>query len=328
MDSKDLPARFLDENGHVDVDRLKSEISIAEIAGRVTALKRAGGEWKGLCPFHSEQTPSFYVNEAKQVFHCYGCAAGGDVIDLHRRLHNVDFRQACLELVGATGGGGGFSLRSQRGDPVLLAARRTIGVRRARELWAAGTIAGGTATDRYLTARGIGLSIPGSIRHASAPRWWDDDGREGGQEPAMLAAVQDRSGRLCGLVRTFLDSDGRKSRRGAARLSLGRIRSGAVRLGAVSETIMLAASVEDGLALRLMFPGATVWAAPGDGNLPHVAFPAAVRSVIVCGDADEPGRVAIKAAVDAYRGHGLESQPLLPKAGAKDFNEEWLLLHA
>lgn len=328
MDVTSLPARFLDENGHIDVDRLKSEISIAEIAGRATLLKRSGAEWKGLCPLHSEHTASFFVNDVKQVFHCYGCAAGGDVIDLHRRLHNVDFQQACIELVGAAGSERTFCVRSHREDPALFEARRAEAVHRARALWAEATGTEGTLTEMFLTMRGIGHGTPGSIRHASAPRWWDDEGREGRREPAMLAAVQDRSGRLCGVVRTFLDREGRKSRRGAARLSLGRIRGGAVRLGPVSDTIMLAASVEDGLALRLMFPGASVWAAPGDGNLPHVAFPPAVRRVVICGDADERGRVAVEAAVDAYLNHGLESEPLIPKAGAKDFNEEWLLLHA
>lgn len=317
-----LPARYLDERGRIDVARLKADTSIAEIAAKATDLKACGSELKGLCPLHPEDTASFCIHEGKQVYHCHGCAAGGDVIDLYQRLRHVDFRQACLDLAGTE-----HSAPPRREDPALPAVRRAESVRRARRLWREATLIGWSLTETYLTNRGLGHDVPGSIRHSHVPRWWHDDGHEGPREPAMLAALQDRDGRVCGIQRTFLDGEGRKSRRGNPRLSLGRTRGCAVRLGPVSDTIMLTASVEDGLAVRLMFPGASVWAAVGDGNLPHVHFPGVVRRVIVCGDADQPGRIAADAAVEAYLRQGLAAEDLPPRAG-KDFNEEWLLLHA
>ena len=322
MSTTGVPARFVDENGHIDVARLKAEISIGKVAGGATDLRRSGEELKGLCPLHAEDTASFFVNEGKQVFHCHGCSAGGDVIELHRRLHLVDFRQARLDLAGTEHAG-----HVMPADATLRAMRRAESVGRAVRLWREASTIGWSLTETYLTNRGIGHSVPGSIRHANVSRWWDQNGREGRREPAMLAALQDREGGVCGIQRTFLDGEGRKSTRGTPRLSLGRVRGCAVRFGPVADTVMLTASVEDGLAVRLMFPGASVWAAVGDGNLPHVRFPDAVRRVIVCGDSDEPGRIAATAAATAYAAAGLVVEDLVPKAG-KDFNEEWLLLHA
>jgi len=322
MDSIGITARYMDGNGRIDVARLKAETSIAQVAGGATDLKKSGEELKGLCPIRAEDTASFFVNEAKQVFHCHGCEAGGDVIELHQRLHDVGFRQACLDLAGAQ-----HAIPKAVEDPVLIAMRRAESVKRARRIWQEATAIGWSLTETYLTNRGIGHAVPGSIRHSHVARWWDADGREGMREPAMLAALQDREGRVCGIQRTFLDREGRKSNRGTARLSLGRVRGSAVRFGPVAETVMLAAGVEDGLAVRLMFPGASVWAAVGDGNLPHVRFPTDVRRVIVCGDADAPGRIAAAAAMAAHAAAGLAVEDLVPRAG-KDFNEEWLLLHA
>jgi len=323
MDSIGLPARYVDANGRIDVARLKAETSIAKVAAEATDLKASGDEMKGLCPFHVEDTASFFISESKKAYHCFACDAGGDVIGLHQRLHDVSFRQACLDLAGAVP-----AVPTAVANPVLVAMRRAESVKRARRIWQEATPIGWSLSETYLTARGIGHAVPGSIRHSHVARWWDADGREGRREPAMIAALQDRDGRVAGIQRTFLDRDGRKSSRGTVRLSLGRVRGCAVRFGPVADTVMLAAGVEDGLAVRLMFPGASVWVAAGDGNLPHVRFPSEVRRVIVCGDADAPGRVAAAAALEAYAAAGLEVEDLVPRAGAKDFNEEWLLLHA
>lgn len=322
MDSTGLPARYMDRDGRIDVARLKAETSIEKVAAGATDLKASGDEMKGLCPFHSETTASFFINESKKTYHCFACDAGGDVIGLHQRLHHVDFRQACFDLAGAE-----HAAPAEVANPFLVAMRRAASVKRARTIWQEATPIGFSLTETYLTTRGVGHAVPGSIRHTRVARWWDENGREGRREPAMIAALQDREGRVCGIQRTFLNGAGRKSSHGTPRLSLGRVRGCAVRFGPIAETVMLASGVEDGLAVRLMFPGATVWVAAGDGNLPHVRFPAEVRRVIVCGDADAPGRIAVAAALEAYAALGLKVEDLAPRAG-KDFNEEWLLLHA
>ena len=66
-------------------------------------LKKSGQNWKGVCPFHAEKTPSFMVSRAKQIFHCFGCGAGGDVISFVMRHENLAFHEA-LDLLGKKAG--------------------------------------------------------------------------------------------------------------------------------------------------------------------------------------------------------------------------------
>lgn len=62
------------------IEKIKDEIDIVDVIGDCLELKRAGVNYKGVCPFHNEKTPSFVVSPAKQIYHCFGCGAGGDVI--------------------------------------------------------------------------------------------------------------------------------------------------------------------------------------------------------------------------------------------------------
>lgn len=65
-----------------------------DVVGRVVPLKKAGTNYKGVCPFHNEKTPSFIVSETKQIFTCFGCGATGDVLAFVKRYYNLDFRGA------------------------------------------------------------------------------------------------------------------------------------------------------------------------------------------------------------------------------------------
>src|SRR4029453_17214787 len=76
-----FPQRFIDD--------LKQQADIVVVIQDYVSLKKSGANYKGLCPFHSEKTPSFTVNRDKGFFHCHGCKAGGDVIkflELHEKL--------------------------------------------------------------------------------------------------------------------------------------------------------------------------------------------------------------------------------------------------
>ena len=80
------------------IDDLKSQINIVDVVGRVVALKRAGANYKGVCPFHNEKTPSFVVSEQKQIFTCFGCGATGDAIKFTQQYYNLDFNEAIEKL--------------------------------------------------------------------------------------------------------------------------------------------------------------------------------------------------------------------------------------
>src|SRR5436305_10335730 len=99
-----FPPGFLDE--------LRSRISLADLVGRRVRLVRRGREYGGLCPFHNEKTPSFYVVEDKGFFHCFGCGAHGDAIGFAMRDENLDFIEAGERLAG----GAGFAAPPQTTD--------------------------------------------------------------------------------------------------------------------------------------------------------------------------------------------------------------------
>jgi DNA primase len=90
-----LPPGFLDE--------LRSRMPLSGLVGRKVKLARRGREFVGLCPFHHEKTPSFYVVEDKFFFHCFGCGAHGDAIGFLMRADNLDFIEAVEQLAGEAG---------------------------------------------------------------------------------------------------------------------------------------------------------------------------------------------------------------------------------
>jgi DNA primase len=90
-----LPPAFLDE--------LRNRLPLSEVVMRRVTLSRAGREFKGCCPFHNEKTPSFYVNDQKGFFHCFGCGAHGDVIGFVMRHDRLAFPEAIEQLSAQAG---------------------------------------------------------------------------------------------------------------------------------------------------------------------------------------------------------------------------------
>lgn len=80
------------------IEHLKESINIVDVISRNVSLKKAGANFKGLCPFHNEKTPSFVVSESKQYFTCFGCGARGDVIEYEKRFYNLEFGEAVEKL--------------------------------------------------------------------------------------------------------------------------------------------------------------------------------------------------------------------------------------
>ncbi len=148
-----LPPGFIDE--------LRGRISLSGLIGRSVRLVRRGREFVGLCPFHHEKTPSFYVVEDKAFFHCFGCGAHGDVIGFVMRADNLDFIEAVEKLAGEVGlpvpqATPQERERAQR-QKTLLEATEAAAAFYEAQLWAP---AGGRARE-YLQARGVD---PATIR--------------------------------------------------------------------------------------------------------------------------------------------------------------------
>ena len=85
------------------IDEIRYRCDIEEVIGSYVTLKRAGSNRNGLCPFHSEKTPSFTVFPATKSFYCFGCGAGGDVITFTQKIENLDYVGA-VELLATRAG--------------------------------------------------------------------------------------------------------------------------------------------------------------------------------------------------------------------------------
>lgn len=85
------------------VREVAERISIVEVVSDYVPLRRAGGNFLGLCPFHSEKTPSFNVNPAREIFHCFGCGAGGNAFSFIMRIEGVSFPEAVKLLARKAG---------------------------------------------------------------------------------------------------------------------------------------------------------------------------------------------------------------------------------
>ncbi|RKY30393.1 MAG: DNA primase, partial [Candidatus Omnitrophota bacterium] len=76
------------------LDDILSKVDIVEIISEYISLKKAGKNFKALCPFHEEKNPSFFVSPEKQIFHCFGCGVGGNVFNFVMRMEKISFREA------------------------------------------------------------------------------------------------------------------------------------------------------------------------------------------------------------------------------------------
>ena len=85
------------------IEEIKSSNDIVDIISQYVVLKRSGRNFLGLCPFHKEKTPSFSVSPDKQIFHCFGCGVGGDVITFINKIENLGYRES-IEMLAEKAG--------------------------------------------------------------------------------------------------------------------------------------------------------------------------------------------------------------------------------
>ena len=88
-------------------DEVISEVcaanDIVDVIGQYITLKKSGSEYKGVCPFHADRSPSFYVSPQKQLYHCFGCGESGTVITFLMKYENYSFQEALKVLAKRAG---------------------------------------------------------------------------------------------------------------------------------------------------------------------------------------------------------------------------------
>lgn len=85
------------------LEELRTRLDIVDLISDYIEIKRAGQNYKGLCPFHSEKTPSFMVSPDKQIFHCFGCGVGGNIVNFVMKYENLSFHES-LKLLAKKAG--------------------------------------------------------------------------------------------------------------------------------------------------------------------------------------------------------------------------------
>src|SRR5229473_220100 len=154
------------------LDEIRSRLDLIDLVSQFVALRKAGANWKGLCPFHMEKTPSFMVNPRKGIFHCFGCGVGGDAFGFLMRQDKLSFpeavralaKQAGVALPEDRGGDGGGSGREELFRAMTLAWHFYVD-----QL----SKAAGERARQYLAERGIDSEVARRFGLGLAPEGWD-----------------------------------------------------------------------------------------------------------------------------------------------------------
>lgn len=155
------------------LEEIKRKIDIVQFISESVPLKKSGQNFKGLCPFHSEKTPSFVVSPERQIWHCFGaCNEGGDIFRFLMKMENLEFGEALREL-------------AKRAGVTLAAYKPTEGERQKQVLYEINHLAAeffhflltshpaGKKALNYILGRGISKDSLKRFKIGFAPNMWD-----------------------------------------------------------------------------------------------------------------------------------------------------------
>ncbi len=173
-----------------DIQKVRSAVTLSDVVSPYSQLRRTGRSQVGLCPFHSERSPSFSVNDETGRYMCFGCGAKGDVFTFVQQMEHLDFvgsveriaSKAGIELHYTSGAGNGE--RKHRKELQAL-MERAVDWYHARLLESPDA----RAAREYLRERGLSGDVARSFRLGWAPDEWDALSSSLGATPAMLAEV-------------------------------------------------------------------------------------------------------------------------------------------
>ena len=153
------------------LDDIRGGVDIVDLVGRFVNLKKSGVNWKGLCPFHGEKTPSFMVNPKKGIFHCFGCGVGGDAFGFLMRQDKLTFPEAVRALAKQAN----VALPEERGAGDSGREELIRAMDLAASFYAEALVKPAGARARtYLEGRGIDPEVGRRFALGYAPEGWDN----------------------------------------------------------------------------------------------------------------------------------------------------------
>lgn len=308
----------------------------ADAVARALGGRRQGHGWLCRCPVpghgrgRGDKTPSLSVETGQKgtlLLHCHAGCGFRDIWACLCQLGLVEQKSGSAAATVAT-------LATAVTKPRLSAAfaastvsqqaataatgwlrQNQRGTALAQRIWQSALPAAGTPVARYLRGRGIEGDPPESLRYAVLPHK-----PTGLRLPAMVAAVQDRTGNVVAVHRTYLAAGGGgKADVDPNKMMLGPVAGGGVWLGPPADEVLLSEGIESGLS-AMQLCGLPACATLSTSGLKAIVLPACVRDVLICADSDEPGLAATYYAANKLSNQGRRVKVATPPR-FNDFND-------
>lgn len=157
-----------------ELDQIREKISIVDLISESVQLKKTGRNFKGLCPFHTERTPSFIVSPERQIWHCFGCGKGGDIFSFLMELDRLEFPEA-LDILAKRAGV--ILTRKQGDDKIGILKKKLLAMHHLASEFYTYLLSKHILGERarlYLKERGMTDKIIGTFSLGFAPHSWDN----------------------------------------------------------------------------------------------------------------------------------------------------------
>ena len=150
------------------VEEIKSRVDIVDLVQSYIRLEKAGANFRAVCPFHAEKTPSFFVNPARQIWHCFGgCSVGGDIFSFVMKIDGVEFPEA-LEILARRAG-----IELKREDPRFVYERKKLyEISEAAAKFFQEQFAKNDSVKKYMKERGVTEETLENFRVGFVPDGW------------------------------------------------------------------------------------------------------------------------------------------------------------
>ncbi|MFA6027588.1 MAG: DNA primase [Patescibacteria group bacterium] len=150
------------------VEEIKQRLDIVDVLGEYLQLKRAGGNFRAVCPFHHEKTPSFMVSKEKQIWHCFGCGKGGDIFSFIQEIEGMEFPEALRVLAKRA------NVDLVRQDPALVNKKtRMLDALKYSAEWFMKQLTLNTEAKNYFANRKVTEETKENFQLGYAPETWD-----------------------------------------------------------------------------------------------------------------------------------------------------------